>query len=114
MYYRTLCILRDVWEWYPGVGWYIAILGALGIAVTILRDLTKIRAKEKATWIGVTFILLLLELHSITLDRRQHDREQKEASENQLKEFQAITNQAQQHFEKTANRLESLIQTTQI
>jgi hypothetical protein len=87
---RAICILRDVWTWYPGVGWFISILGALGVAVAILRDLTKISGREKAVWIAITFALLLLELHSISLDRAAHDKEQRDARTEQLREFDRI------------------------
>lgn len=86
----TICVLREAWLWYPGVGWYIGILGALGVAVTILRDLTKIGRGEKAAWITITTILLLLELHSIRLDRDAHDKEQHEARTAELLEFDRI------------------------
>src|ERR1700674_2984559 len=84
------CLQHTIWTWYPGVGWYIAILGALGVAVAILRDLTKISGREKACWIAVTFTLLLLELHSISLDKKAHDEEERESRERSEQHFQEI------------------------
>jgi hypothetical protein len=116
---RTIHILLDLWAWYPGVGWYIAFLGFLGVAVTILRDVTKISRREKVVWIVITFALLLLELHSITLDRKAHDREQSDARSEQLNQFGKIAEGInatiaanQQHFDATMGSMKSLLETT--
>jgi hypothetical protein len=100
--------------WYPGVGIYIAILGFLGVAVTMLRDVTKIGRDEKAIWIAVSTILLVLELHSISLDRRIHDEEQNEARQRQLRQFNTIVQQAQHHFDSTIDDLRTLLQNERV
>jgi ABC-type transport system involved in cytochrome bd biosynthesis fused ATPase/permease subunit len=117
---RAICIWHDVLSWYPGVGWYIAILGALGIAVAVLRDLTKIGGREKAVWIFVTISLLLLELHSISLDKAVHDKEQNDARNEQLRQFAAIaqgindtSTRNQDNFDATMSSMRSLIATAQ-
>lgn len=83
-------IVLSVWSWYPPVGVFIAVLGLLGVLVPLFRDLGKIGKREKAIWTFMMFSLMLLEIRSIYLDRNVHDREQKDARAEQLKEFSKI------------------------
>lgn len=98
---QAIVFLKGFWTWYPGVGWYIAIMGLLGVLVPLFRYPEKIGKKEKALWTAVMFVLLVLELRSISLDRKEHDKEQSDARETQLVQFQNIVTQAQTHFDQT-------------
>ena len=80
--------------------------------MTILRDVTKIGRREKAVWIAVATLLLFLELHSISLDRRIHDKEQNDARSRQVEQFNTIVQQAQQHFDSTISGLSALLKNT--
>lgn len=99
---REMCVLKDMWEWYPGVGWFISILGFLAAAVALLRDPKEISRREKAAWIAVMFALLFLELRSISLDRAE-----------QTKNFTAIALGLEQSIDQSTaavRGLQSLIE----
>ena len=85
-------MLHDLWAWHPPVGVYIGILGFLGLLVALTRDPTTIRSREKAAWIFVMFVLLLLEVKSVYQDRNEHDEQQAEARERETKSFESIAN----------------------
>jgi hypothetical protein len=57
--------LYAVWQWHPLVGFFIAILGLLGVLVPFLRE--HIGKREKALWTAVFCLLLLLEFRSMYL-----------------------------------------------
>jgi hypothetical protein len=105
--------------WYPGVGWCIAILGFLGVVVTLARDPKDIGKREKALWIFIMSTLLVLELRSIVLDQRKHDKEQADARAEQLAEFDRIAHgidmtivNSQKQFQATTDHLEAIMQST--
>jgi hypothetical protein len=100
---------HDVWAWYPGVGWFISILGLLGVLVPFFRDPKEMSKTEKAIWTLVMFGLLVLELRSITLDQRHHDKEQIEARDRQVAQFKATVDQAQEHFDGTMGAFSTTI-----
>jgi hypothetical protein len=82
--------LHELWQSYPPVGIYIAILGLFGVLVPLLRDISKIGRREKAAWTALMFILLGLEIKSLYQDRNAHDFQQAEARKEQLREFSVI------------------------
>lgn len=107
-----------VWKFqqYPPVGIYIAILGALGVIVTIFPPEHN---WEKALWLGVFFALMAFEIHNLYKHDADQAREQKEdrlaerlAFDNEMVAFgkvlqqgqdnlQAILKQQNEHFDKT-------------
>jgi hypothetical protein len=100
--------MNEIWQWYPPVGVFIAILGLLGVLVPLFRDLAKIGKREKALWTAVLFLLVGLEIRSIYLERAEHDRKEAEARATQLKGFNDIAGgiketiqQSQQQFAAT-------------
>jgi hypothetical protein len=66
-------VLTTLSGWYPPVGFFIAILGFLGVLVPLFREWGVIGKREKAIWTALMFILVLLEIRSIYLDRAEHD-----------------------------------------
>jgi hypothetical protein len=84
--------MHKLWDWYPPVGVFIAILGLLGVLVPLFREWGKISKLEKATWTFVMFVFVLLELKSIYQDRNAHDKEQAAARAEELRSFKEIAN----------------------
>jgi len=93
--------------WHLSVGIGIGILGFLGVVVPLIRE--RISRREKAIWTALMALLLFLELRSIRLDEKQHDREQAFAACEQQRSFQEITDQANRNFDATATGLNSSI-----
>jgi hypothetical protein len=87
---KTLSVLRGIWEWYPPVGVFIAILAIVSVVVPFFRDLAKISRGEKALWTVVMLGLMLLEVKSIYQERDNHDREQAEIRKEELRQFSGI------------------------
>lgn len=111
-------MLDHFWEWYPPVGVFIGILGLVGVLVPLLRDLTKLGKWEKALWTALMFVLVLLEIRSIYLDRAAHDREQAAARAEQLRQFEAIAQRidtsianGQKQFDATMSGIKQNIKT---
>jgi cell division protein FtsL len=108
--------MAEVLPWYPPVGVFIAILGLLGVAVPLVRDLAKIGKWEKAFWTIVMFVLMGLEIRSIYLDRKAHDIEQATARAEQLQHFKEIgdgirqaIDDSQTQFNATMKRSDSIL-----
>src|SRR5437868_7148035 len=87
---RLVCIWWELWAWHPPVGVWMGILGFLGVLVALIRDLTKIGNREKATWIFIMFALLMLEMKSVYQDRNEHDQQQADARDRETKSFETI------------------------
>jgi hypothetical protein len=109
-------VAATIWAWHPPVGTWVAILGALGVLVPLLRDVGQMGKKEKALWTAVMFALLFLEVRTLYRDRRDHDNEQQESRERSERNFQSIANgiqaaitQSQVQFEATLDRSEKII-----
>lgn len=107
-------------NWYPPVGFFIAILGLLGVLVPLFRDLAKIGPREKAIWTLVMFLLVGLEFRSLYLDRADHDQKEAAAREMQLKGFEKIGNgiesaiqKNQEEFDTTMARIETTLKTSE-
>jgi hypothetical protein len=104
-------MVHDLWAWHPPVGVYIGILGFLGVFVALTRDPTKIGQREKAAWILVMTVLLVLEIKSVYQDRNEHDQQQAEARERETESFESIAKgiegaiqQSQQDFDATMRK----------
>jgi hypothetical protein len=117
---QTVWMFHGLWAWHPLVGVWIGILGLLGVVVALTRDPTKIGRREKAAWILIMTVLLLLEIKSVYQDRNEHDREQADARERETKSFEAIANgisstiqQSQQHFDATMAKSDQLTKLSQ-
>lgn len=114
-------MLARIWAWYPPVGVFIGVLALLSVVVPLLRDLAKITKVEKAVWTTMFFALVGLELRSIYLDRRAHDREQATLRQEQLQHFTNIAtgltsaiNQEHQHFDTTVSEMKQLIKSSDV
>jgi len=106
------------WKWHPPVGVFIGILGLLSVLVPLFRSWNTIPRVEKAIWTGAMFILLLLELRTIYLDRSDHDAEQAKARCEQLEQFRNIAGQLttaiqdnERHFDQTLAKVDDAINT---
>jgi hypothetical protein len=118
MHYQffLVCAIHKVWSWFPPIGVFIAVLGLLGVLVPLYRDLGKISKREKAIWTSIMFMLLLLEIRSIYLDRKQHDKEQAEARTTEVNHFKAIADgitgaiqQDRVHFDATMTQSNKIV-----
>ncbi len=106
------------WQWHPPVGAFIAVLAVLGVLVPLYREWGKIGPREKAVWTAMMFMLLLLELRTLYLDRDEHDREQAFARCEELRSFTQIAttlgsaiSSNQEHFNATMSKLEDTLNT---
>ena len=111
-------IVHHWWSWHPPVGVFIGILGLLSVLVPLFRSWNTISRAEKAIWTGAMFLLLLLELRTIYLDRSDHDAEQAKARCEQLMQFRSIAGQLttairenQRHFDQTLTKVNDAINT---
>jgi len=109
-----------MWNWYPPVGFFIAILALLGVLVPLFRDLTKIGRREKAAWTFVMFLLVGLEFRTLYLDRADHDQKEADARATQLKGFkeigtgiEAAIQKSQQQFDETMTRIGTTLKTSE-
>jgi hypothetical protein len=107
-------LIGAAWPWLPPVGISIALLGLLGVIVPLIRDLQKIRRREKSIWTLVFFVLLLAEIKAVYQDRNEHDREQREVRERSEQNFQNIAQgirdsikQSDDHFKTTLQQGET-------
>jgi hypothetical protein len=112
-------ITQSIWQFHLPVGVIIALLGALGVVVPWVRG-DVLSRREKAFWTSMMFALVGLEVHSIYLDRAQHDREQSLAHCQELENFREIAasinsaiSQSQRQFETTIGSLRSALKTEQ-
>ena len=94
---------------HPPVGVFIALLALLGVLVPLIRE--RIGKREKALWTIVMFVLVGLELRSISLDHI----EQLEARKKEDDRFRQIADgvkktvtTGQKQFEATMTRMEHL------
>jgi hypothetical protein len=115
----TACpeIISPLWDWYPYVGTFIAILAVLGVVVPWVSKETTRRA-WKIFWSTIFVLLVLLEIRSIRLDSRQHDRDQARAQCLQLEGFKKIgegielsIKTSQEQFATTVDKLNQNIAT---
>jgi hypothetical protein len=113
-------VVSPWWNWHPPVGVFIAVLGLLGILVPLFRLWEQIRKKEKAIWTLVMFVLLLLELRTLYLDRNEHDQEQALDRCRYLKSFEDIAKTLEKSIElgkgeysSTIHSVNGVLQTTQ-
>lgn len=109
-----------MWNWYPPVGFFIAILALLGVLVPLFRDLAKIGPREKAVWTFVMFLLVSLEFRTLYLDRADHDQKEADARSAQLKGFkeigagiEAAIQKSQDEFDVTMTRIEATLKTSE-
>ena len=72
---------------HPPVGTYVAILGAVA-AVMALRE--KPGKWEKASWLFIMFSFAVLEIFNLYRDRAEHDKQQAETRNEELKSFKKI------------------------
>jgi hypothetical protein len=93
--------MHEIFQWYPPVGVFIAILAFLGVLVPLFRDLSKIGKREKAIWTAIVFALVLLEIRSIYLDRADHDQKESDARKVQLEGFETIGNGIKEAIDKS-------------
>ncbi len=105
---------HQIWYSHPPVGVYIAVLALLGVIVPLTRE--KVGPREKALWTIVMFMLLLLELRSIYLDRAEHEQEQLQARNEQLASFSKVAQgidktieNSDREFAATMERTDSLL-----
>jgi len=90
--YVSICVLM-YWNWPsptplpPGYA-----VTALAVAAAVMTVLGEMKGKEKLAWIGVLFAFLLLELNSITVERKAQEDIQKQARAEQLQHFGEIGN----------------------
>ena len=87
---RTICILRDIWAWYPPVGVFIGMLAAVSVALPFLREMKGMGKQERALWTLLMFALVFLEFKSIYQERATHEKEQEKARAEQLSQFSSI------------------------
>jgi hypothetical protein len=102
------CAYWHIWAWHPPVGVWIGILGLLGVLVPLIRDPKDIGKREKALWTIILFLLLGLEFKSVYQDRDEHDAQQAEARDREIKSIATIADgingsiqQSQEHFDAT-------------
>jgi len=107
-------VLHGLWAWHPPVGVYIGVLGFLGVFVALTRDPAKIGQREKAAWILVMTVLLVLEIRSAYQDRNEHDQQQAEARERETKSFESIASgiegaiqQSRENFDATMAKFQA-------
>src|SRR5712692_1429150 len=93
-------VLTNLWAWYPPVGVFIAILAVVSVVVPFFRDLAKIGRLEKTVWTLVMLVLMLLEVKSIYQERDTHDREQRQAREEELERSKSIADDIKTSLEK--------------
>jgi hypothetical protein len=87
----TACpeIISPWWDWYPLVGIFIAVLAGLGVIVPWLSN-EKTPPRWKTFWSFIFVVLVFLEIRSIRLDGKQHERDQARAQCLQLEGFKEI------------------------
>jgi hypothetical protein len=116
---RTICILRDIWAWYPPVGVFIGMLAAVSVALPFLREMKGMGKQERALWTLLMFALVFLEFKSIYQERATHEKEQEKARAEQLSQFSSIAGRIdksivnnQRHFDDVTGRMEGLWEET--
>lgn len=98
-----------MWNWYPPVGAFIAILALLGVLVPLFRDLAKIGPREKAIWTFVMFLLVGLEFRTLYLDRADHDQKEDDARKLQLQGFKDIGDGIKSAIEKSQEQFDTTV-----
>lgn len=110
-YFQAASITACIAFWFvifPGGA--IAVLGA----VAALMSIRKMGHRERLLWTIIVFALLVVELRSIRLDRKQHDAEQRTVLEEQRVHFGEIGNGIKAAIQKSDAQFQSTMSGTEM
>jgi hypothetical protein len=93
-----------LWRHIPSPGWAVAILAGVAATMSVHGDM---RGWQKAIWMGLIGLLLIIELRAISKDRTDSDTKASAALAAQDSKFQAIRDTQDEDFKATADGLKN-------